>query len=151
GKLILTTGLVVALGYAAETFTAWYSGEARELHMLGRRLVGDAAPAFWTTIFCNVVVIQALWARRVRTSPLALFAVAQAINVGMWLERYLIVVTSLERDTVPGMWRDFVPTLWDWALFVGTLGTFATLMLLFFRLLPAIPIWELREQAHQQR
>jgi Ni/Fe-hydrogenase subunit HybB-like protein len=93
----------------------------------------------------NVLIPQALWSRRVRTSPLLLFLVAFSVNVGMWVERFVIVVTSLNRDFTPSMWRMYYPTIWDWATLLGSVGLFLTLLFLFIRFLPMISISEVRE------
>jgi Ni/Fe-hydrogenase subunit HybB-like protein len=96
-------------------------------------------------MLCNVLIPQVLWSRRVRTAPVLLFIVALFVNVGMWLERFVIVVTSLHRDFVPSIWRMYYPTVWDWATFIGTIGLFLTLLFLFIRFLPMISISEVRE------
>lgn len=146
-KVMLVSGLIVAYGYVFETLGDWLSGEAPELTRLHNRIVGSAAPTFWSMIICNVVFGQLLWIRRVRTSQALLFTVALAVNAGMWLERYDIVVTSLEKDYLPSSWGTYRPTLWDWTLFIGTIGCFASLILLFIRLLPVSPVHELKELA----
>jgi molybdopterin-containing oxidoreductase family membrane subunit len=148
-KVMLTTGLMVGYGYLMEVFTEWLSTEPSEQYRLHARLAGHGAAAFWGTVVCNVVVAQLLWFRRVRTAPMLLFVVSLVINVGMWLERFDIVVTSLERDYMPSAWRAYVPTLIDWAVLIGTLGLFCLLFLLFVRLLPISPVYELKELAHE--
>jgi molybdopterin-containing oxidoreductase family membrane subunit len=95
-------------------------------------------------IFCNILSPQTLWIRKVRTTPVLLFLVAMIVNVGMWLERFVIVVTSLHRDFLPSSWGMFYPTRWDWMTFIGTLGLFVTLFFLFIRVLPMISIFEMR-------
>ncbi|MFW6058876.1 MAG: quinol:electron acceptor oxidoreductase subunit ActD [Phycisphaeraceae bacterium] len=150
GKIMLVSGLIVAYGYVMEGFTAWFSGEQYERFMLQFRVAGEWAPIVWVTILCNVVAAQALWFNRVRRSGLALFIVAQFVNVGMWTERYMIVVMSLMRDYVPSRWGTYLPTVWDWMLFLGSLGFFLLLLLLFIRLVPIIPVYELRELIHRQ-
>jgi molybdopterin-containing oxidoreductase family membrane subunit len=107
-------------------------------------MTGPYAPAYWLLILCNVVTPQVLWLKRVRTSAPLLFAVSIVINVGMWLERFVIVVTSLHRDYLPSSWGMFYPTIWDWATMIGSLGLFATLFFLFIRFLPMISIFEMR-------
>ena len=145
GKLTLASGFLVAYGYAAESFTAWFSGDRYGVAHVEHRL---HSPVFMALVLCNVLLVLPLWAPSVRRNPLALFAVAQAINVGMWLERYEIVVEGLERDFVPSIWRDYTPTIWDWGLLLGTLGLFAFLLLVFFRCVPALGIHELKDLAH---
>jgi molybdopterin-containing oxidoreductase family membrane subunit len=143
-RVMLATGLVVAYGYTMETFTAWYSANTYERFMVWNRFVGPYAPMYWSLIFCNVIVLQLLWFQKVRLSPIALFLVAMSVNVGMWLERYIIIVTSLHRDFLPSSWGIYSGTAWDWALYTGTIGLFLTLFFLFLRFLPMISIYEMR-------
>jgi molybdopterin-containing oxidoreductase family membrane subunit len=143
-KVMLVTGLLVAYGYAIEAFIAWYGGNQYEGFMIRNRMVGPYAPFYWLLIFCNVVVPQALWFRRVRTNVLVLFLLSLVVNVGMWLERFIIIVTSLHRDFLPSSWGMFRPTFWDWSTFIGTIGLFVTLLFLFVRFLPMISIFEMR-------
>jgi molybdopterin-containing oxidoreductase family membrane subunit len=144
-KIMLASGLVVAYGYLVETFTAWYSGHEAEQFMLTNRATGPYAPWFWMLIACNVVIPQLLWFRGVRRNVYALFVLSLVINVGMWLERFVIVVVSLHRDYLPSSWDYYVPTFWDWTTYLGTIGLFASLLFLFIRLLPMISIFEMRE------
>ena len=143
-KVMLATGLIVVYGYAMEAFIAWYGGSQYEGFMMLNRVVGPYAPYYWALLLCNLVVPQALWSKKVRASPLALFVVAMFVNVGMWLERYVIIVTSLHRDYLPSSWDQYSGTVWDVALFLGTLGLFGTAMFLFIRVLPMISIFEVR-------
>ncbi|MGH9335930.1 MAG: NrfD/PsrC family molybdoenzyme membrane anchor subunit, partial [Vicinamibacteria bacterium] len=144
-KVLLATGLIVAYGYMMETFIAWYSGNIYESYAMNNRMEGPYAPLYWMLIFCNVIVIQALWLRRVRRSPFVLFVIALVVNVGMWLERFVIIVASLHRDYMPSAWGMYKPTLWDWSTYIGTIGLFLTLLYLFIRFLPMISIFEMRE------
>ncbi|MBO0725948.1 MAG: hypothetical protein J2P52_10140, partial [Blastocatellia bacterium] len=112
--------------------------------MTRNRIFGPYWMVFWSVMLLNVAVTQLLWSRRVRRSPAALFLVSLAINAGMWLERYMIVVTSLTRDFMPSAWGQYAATVWDYAVFVGTIGFFVTMMFLFVRFLPAISISEMR-------
>ncbi|MGB9332913.1 MAG: NrfD/PsrC family molybdoenzyme membrane anchor subunit [Steroidobacteraceae bacterium] len=144
-KLMLACGLIVAYSYAAETFTAFYSGDRFEIFSVLNRLRGPYAWIYWTVMFCNVAAPQALWWRWTRERPAALLVVSVVINVGMWLERFMIIVTSLHRDFLPSSWGYFVPTFWDWATLAGSLGTFALMFLLFVRFLPAISMSEMRK------
>ncbi len=144
GKIMLATGMIVGYGYLMEVFMAWYSGNLFEQATSNNRLTGVFAPVYWSVILCNVVAPQALWLHRIRSTPWALFIVAMVVNVGMWLERYLIVVTSLSRDFMPSSWGHYQPTIWDWATFIGTIGMFLFLLLLFIRFLPMISISEMR-------
>jgi molybdopterin-containing oxidoreductase family membrane subunit len=149
-KVLLTTGLIVAYGYLMEIFFAWYSANPFESYMISNRMTGPYAPMYWVLIFCNIVVPQLLWFPRVRTSVLVLFVIALIVNVGMWLERYIIVVTSLHRDFLPSAWDVYAGTIWDWATFLGTIGLFLALLFLFIRVLPMISIYEMRELVHQE-
>jgi Ni/Fe-hydrogenase subunit HybB-like protein len=143
-KIMLATGLIVAYGYVMELFMAWRSGNKFEWFMTTNRMFGPYWPMYWTLIFGNVVIPQVIWMKRVRRSPLALFLVALIVNTGMWVERYVIIITSLHRDYLPSSWGMYRGTRWDYAVFVGTLGLFVTLVLLFIRLLPSISIFEMR-------
>lgn len=150
-KVTLATGWVVAYGYFSELFTAWYSNEQYERYVMLNRMTGPYAPQFWLMLACNVGVAQLLWSRRLRQSPVPLFIIAVLINVGMWLERYVIVITSLHRDFLPSSWGLFAATFWDWSTFLGTIGLFCALMFLFLRLVPAISMAEMRHLVHESR
>jgi molybdopterin-containing oxidoreductase family membrane subunit len=145
GLVLLATGWMVAYGYIMEAFTAWYSGDVFERYMMHNRAFGPYGWIFWGLMALNVFIPQALWSRRVRKSPLLLFLVAASVNVGMWVERFVIVVTSLHRDFIPSSWGMFIPTRWDWAVLLGTVGLFFALMFLFIRFIPMMSISELRE------
>lgn len=144
-KVMLATGLIVAYGYMIETFVGWYSGNEYERFMLINRAFGPYAVAYWSMITANVVVTQALWFRWVRTTIPLLWVISIIVNIGMWLERYVIVITSLHRDYIPAAWGMYEATGWDWATYVGTIGLFLALLFLFIRLLPVISIFEMRE------
>jgi len=144
GRVTLATGLIVAYGYMMEAFMAWYSGNTYEAYMMYNRFVGPYAPMYWALIVCNVLAPQALWFSKVRGSVPGLFIVAMFVNVGMWLERYVIIVVSLSRDFLPSSWGMYSGTIWDWSTFIGTIGLFLTLMFLFIRFLPMISIFEMR-------
>jgi len=137
-KVMLVTGLIVAYGYLTEAFIAWYSADKYEGFVPLNRLTGPYAMSYWALLFCNVVVPQLLWLTRVRTSVPALFVIALIVNVGMWLERFIIIVTSLHRDFLPSSWGMYSATFWDWSTFVGTIGLFLALLFLFVRFLPMI-------------
>ncbi|MBA2501742.1 MAG: polysulfide reductase NrfD [Pyrinomonadaceae bacterium] len=143
-KVMLATGLIVFYGYVMEAFFGWYSANTYERYMIYNRMTGPYAFVYWLLIMCNGVVPQLLWSYRVRENLLALFGIAMVVNVGMWLERFVIVVTSLHRDYLPSSWGNYMPTIWDWATFVGTIGLFITLIFVFLRLLPMISIFEVR-------
>jgi Ni/Fe-hydrogenase subunit HybB-like protein len=143
-KVMLATGMIVAYGYLIEAFMAWYSGSPYESYMMQNRLTGPYRVQYWALLLCNVLVPQVLWFRKARKSIWILFAVAMAVNIGMWLERFIIIVTSLHRDFLPSSWGMYHGTQWDWAMFLGTIGFFLLLMLLFIRFLPVISIFEMR-------
>ncbi|HXE79415.1 MAG TPA: NrfD/PsrC family molybdoenzyme membrane anchor subunit [Vicinamibacterales bacterium] len=150
-KIMLATGLIVFYGYACEAFIAWYSGSAWEGFLIANRTTGPYWYMYWALIFCNGLVPQLLWFKRVRMNIPLLFVIALIVNVGMWLERYVIVVTSLARDFVPSAWGMYAGTMWDWMTYVGTLGLFVWLMFLFLRLLPMISMFEMRTIIPQAR
>jgi molybdopterin-containing oxidoreductase family membrane subunit len=150
-KVMLATGLIVAYGYAIEAFMAWYSGSPYEQFMILNRLTGPYRHAYWALLMCNIVLPQALWFKNVRTNVIVLFFIALIVNVGMWLERFVIVVTSLHRDFLPSSWGMYYPTVWDWATYIGTIGLFLTLLFLFIRVLPMISIFEIRTLLPQAR
>jgi Ni/Fe-hydrogenase subunit HybB-like protein len=143
-KVMLVTGLIVAYGYATEMFVAWYSADKFEMFVPLNRMTGPYAVAYWSLIFSNVMSPQLLWFKRVRRNVPLLFVIAIVVNIGMWLERFVIVVTSLHRDFLPSSWGMYQPTFWDWSTFIGTLGLFLTLLFLFVRFLPMISIAEMR-------
>ncbi|MFN7916230.1 MAG: NrfD/PsrC family molybdoenzyme membrane anchor subunit [Vicinamibacterales bacterium] len=143
-KVMLLTGLIVAYGYGIEAFMAWYSANYYEGFMMLNRIGGPYWPQYWALIFCNVIFPQLLWFKKIRMNVPMLFVIAAVVNVGMWLERFVIIVLSLHRDFLPSSWGMFRPTFWDWSTYVGTIGLFLTLFFLFIRLLPAISIFEMR-------
>jgi Ni/Fe-hydrogenase subunit HybB-like protein len=150
-KLILAMELVVAYSYVMELFTAWYSADRYEIYTALDRMGGPYAPVYWALILCVVVVPQALWSRRVRYSPWTLFGISLVINVGMWLERFMLIVTSTHRDFLPSAWGMFYPTFWDWATLLGSIGFFAWMILLFIRFVPLISMAEMRELLTHER
>ncbi len=150
-KLLLATGLMVAYGYMMETFMGWYSGNRFEIYELLTRATGPYAFFYWTLIFCNVLVPQIFWFRRARRNIPTLFIGSILVNIGMWVERFVIIVVSLNRDFMPSSWRMYSPTIWDFATLFGSVGLFLTLMFLFIRVLPAISIFELREMLHEEK
>ncbi len=145
GVVMLATGWMVTYGYIMETFMGAYSGDVFDEAMIINRAVGPYGWVFWSLMALNVVIPQALWSRRVRTRPVPLFLVALSVNLGMWVERFVIVISSLNRDFVPSSWHRFYPTFWDWAVLFGSVGLFLTLLVLFIRFLPMISISEVRE------
>jgi molybdopterin-containing oxidoreductase family membrane subunit len=148
-KVMLVTCWIVAYGYASEIFMAFYSGDTFERALVINRWTGPYAPVYWSMMVCNVVLPQLLWLRRCRRDTRVLFALSLVVNLGMWMERVLIVVSSLSRDYMPSAWRIYTPTLWDWAFLLGSLCTFLWLFLAFIRVLPAISISEMRELVNE--
>jgi len=148
-KVMLGTGLIVAYGYAMEAFMSWYSGDQYERYAFVNRMwAGGYWWTYWLLILCNILIPQLLWSKKVRLNVGAVFVISLFVNVGMWLERFVIVVTSLTRDFVPSSWGMYYPTIWDWSTYFGTIGVFLCLMFLFIRVLPAISIFEMREVVH---
>jgi molybdopterin-containing oxidoreductase family membrane subunit len=143
-KIVLVTGLIVAYGYMMEAFMGWYSANPYESYMILNRMTGPYAPFYWALIACNALAPQVFWLKRMRTNIVALFTVAVVVSIGMWLERFIIIVTSLHRDFLPSSWRMYYPTVYDVATFVGTIGLFVSLIFLFVRFLPMISIFEMR-------
>ncbi|HYP27955.1 MAG TPA: NrfD/PsrC family molybdoenzyme membrane anchor subunit [Blastocatellia bacterium] len=143
-KIMLATGLIVAYGYMMEAFMAWYSANTYEEYMIKNRMTGPYWYMYWALILCNVITPQFLWSRRVRHSVPVLFVISIIVNVGMWLERYVIIVTSLHRDFLPSSWGMYSGTFWDWSMYIGTIGLFLALLFLFIRFLPMISIFEMR-------
>ncbi|MCC6554888.1 MAG: polysulfide reductase NrfD [Polyangiaceae bacterium] len=144
GKVIIVTGGIVSLSYATEFFIAWYSGNPYERFVFLNRALGPYRWAFWTMFTCNVVSPHLLWSKRIRTSPGALFALSIVINIGMWFERFVIIVTSLHRDFLPSSWSMYKPTIIEIGTLTGTFGLFFSLFLVFVRLLPVISIGEVK-------
>jgi molybdopterin-containing oxidoreductase family membrane subunit len=144
-KVTLVTGLVVVYGYGMEAFYGWYSANQYEKFMVWNRAWhGPYAWTYWLLIFCNGLVPQTLWIKRLRTNTTWLFIMALIVSVGMWLERFVIIVTSLHRDFLPSSWDMYYPTVWDFSTFFGTVGMFILLFFLFVRVLPMISIFEMR-------
>ena len=144
GKILLATGMIVAYGYMMEQFTAWYSGNEYERFLMSNRLHGPYGPYYWALILCNVLTPQFLWSSRVRASVVLMFIISIIVNIGMWLERYIIVVTSLHRDFLPSSWDTYSGTIWDWSTYIGSIGLFVALLFLFLRFLPMISIFEMQ-------
>jgi molybdopterin-containing oxidoreductase family membrane subunit len=143
-KVMLATGLIVAYGYMMETFGAFYSGNQYDKFVVLNRWFGPYAFFYWMLILCNIAIPQMMWFKKVRTNVAVLFVISLVVNIGMWLERFIIVVTSLHRDFLPSSWGIYTPTRWDWATYTGTIGLFLTLLFLFIRYLPVISISEMR-------
>ncbi len=149
-KMLLATGLIVAYGYMMETFMAFYSGNPFDRYMIMNRMFGPYAPVYWLLITCNIAIpLTLLWSPKIRRNVAALFVISLVVQLGMWLERFIIVVTSLHRDFLPSSWGMFYPTPTDFAILFGTIGLFFTLFYLFIRYLPMISIFEMRELVHK--
>jgi Ni/Fe-hydrogenase subunit HybB-like protein len=149
-KLMLVTGMIVAYGYTIEWVLGWYSGSHSEWFMVVNRAFGPYAYYYWALIFCNILTPQLMWFKAVRQSPLVMWVISIIVNIGMWLERFVIVVISLHRDFMPSSWGMYSPTFWDIATFVGTIGLFLSCIFLFVRVLPMISIFEMRELVHME-
>ncbi|PKL80263.1 MAG: hydrogenase [Ignavibacteriae bacterium HGW-Ignavibacteriae-4] len=143
-KIILLTGTMVGYAYSMEFFIAWYSGSQPEYFTFVNRAFGPYSWAYWTMFSCNVFIPQLFWIRKIRTSIVPMFIIAIFVNVGMWFERFVIVVTSLSRDFLPSSWAYYRPTITDFAILIGSFGLFFTLTLLFTRFLPSIAIAEIK-------
>jgi Ni/Fe-hydrogenase subunit HybB-like protein len=144
-KLMLATGVIVAYSYVIEAFMAWYSGNPFERYVAINRAIGPYGWLYWALIATNLIIPQALWSARVRNNNVAIFMIALSVNIGMWLERFIIVITSLHRDFIPANWGMYYPTIWDWATYAGTIGLFIMLFFLFVRMLPMISIFEMKQ------
>ena len=143
-KVMLTTGLIVAYGYAMELFMAWFSASHWEYFAFWNRLFGPMGWSYAVLIACNIAIPQLMWLRAVRVSPSMMFVMSFIVNIGMWFERFVIVVTSLYRDYLPSSWGTYKATRWDYGTFIGTLGLFTFLFFLFVRFIPMIPMSEVR-------
>jgi len=150
GIVMLATGMVVAYGYLMETFFAWYSGDIFEKYMMLNRMFGPYGWMYWLLILFNILIPQALWIAKVRTHPVVLFLISISVNIGMWLERYVIVVVSLSRDFMPSAWGMYSGTIVDYAVLAGSIGLFVCLLFLFIRFLPMISIFEMRGLVHEE-
>ncbi len=143
-KVMLATGLIVFYGYLTEAFFGWYSGNQYESFMISNRMFGPYWHYYWALIVCNGLTPQLLWIKKVRSNLLFLWLISVVVSIGMWLERFVIVVTSLHRDFLPSSWGMYQPSFWDWSMYAGTIGFFFALLFLFIRFLPMISIFEMR-------
>src|SRR6202012_2496974 len=144
-KVMLVTGLIVAYGYGMEVFMSWYSASHWEYFMMWNRMFGPMGWSYGVLIFCNILFpLTTLWSRKLRTNICFMFLISIIVNTGMWFERFVIVVPSLYRDYLPSSWGTYRATKWDYMTYVGTLGLFTFLFLLFVRFLPMIPMNEVR-------
>ena len=143
-KIIMATGSIVGIAYLTELFIAWYSGSEYEMYAFANRVAGPYWWAYWTMMTCNVISPQLFWFKKIRTSIPISWVLSIVVNIGMWFERFVIIVTSLHRDYLPSSWAMFYPTWVDVGVFVGSVGVFFTLFLLFIRFLPSIAIAEVK-------
>jgi molybdopterin-containing oxidoreductase family membrane subunit len=143
-KIMLVTGSIVGYAYATEFFTSWYSGNPYEFFTFLNRAQGPYAWAYWTMVSCNVISPQIFWSKKARTSIPILFVVSIVINIGMWFERFVIIVTSLHRDFLPSAWDYFIPTIWDVSCLLGSFGLFFTMFCLFVRFVPMVATSEVK-------
>jgi Ni/Fe-hydrogenase subunit HybB-like protein len=143
-KVMLATGLMVGYGYTMEAFFAWYSGSFYERGMMYERMTGPYAWSYWLLVGINIGLVQSLWFRRVRMNLPLLFVISLIINLGMWLERFVIIVSTLATDFLPSSWGMYYPTRWDFMTYIGTFGLFLTMFFLFIRFVPMISIFEMR-------
>ncbi len=151
-QVMLATGLIVVYGYAMEAFAALvYSGNDYEKFMMTNRMFGPYWWGYWALILCNGVIPQLLWLKSVRRNTVVLWLITVVINIGMWLERFEIIATSLHRDFLPSAWGMYTPTLYDWSMFIGTMGFFGFNMCIFLRFIPMIAAFELRELLHTKK
>jgi molybdopterin-containing oxidoreductase family membrane subunit len=143
-KIIMATGMMVGYAYACEFFIAWYSGTPFETFTFVNRAFGPYWWAYWIMVSCNVLIPQIFWSRRARRHIGVMFVISLFVNIGMWFERYVIVVTSLHRDFLPSSWKYYIPTWYDWGWTFGSMGVFFSLFLLFVRFLPTIAMSEVK-------
>ena len=143
-KILLATGMMVGLAYGTELFIAWYSGNLYEKFAFANRALGPFWWSYFAMVSCNVLIPQFFWSKKIRTSPVIIFVLCIFVNIGMWFERFVIIATSLARSFLPANWSYYTPTRWDVGLFIGTLGLFFTMFLLFFRYVPVIAIAEVK-------
>ena len=149
-RIMLLTGLIVLFGYMTELFYGWYAG-GREWEMMRNRAFGPYGWTYWLLILCNGIIPQTMWKPSWRRNELALLLVALDVSIGMWLERFVIIVGSLQHSEQPTMRQIYIPTVWDWGFFVGTMGFFVFMMFLFIRFVPMINIFEMKELLHRQK
>jgi Ni/Fe-hydrogenase subunit HybB-like protein len=150
-KIMLTTGLIVFYGYIVEAFYGHYAGNIYEESMIQNRMFGPYWPFYWLLILCNGLIPQLMWVPKFRKNIPIVFGVSLVVSVGMWLERFIIIPVSLHRDFLPSSWGFYVPTIWDFGMFLGTIGFFLFMMFLFIRFVPIISIFEMRELLHRYK
>lgn len=150
-KIMLATGMIVFYGYLCEVFFSFYSGNQYEAFMMKNRMFGPYAWAYWLLILCNGIIPLTLWSQKARQNLPWIWIVTVFVSIGMWFERFVIIPMSLHRDFLPSSWGMYVPTIWDFGMFLGTIGLFFFLMFLFIRFLPMISIFEMRELLHRSK
>jgi molybdopterin-containing oxidoreductase family membrane subunit len=143
-KVTMLTGMIVSYSYATEFFSAWYSGNLYERYHYINRATGPYAWCFYLMVLGNVITPQTLWFKKVRSSVSALFVISILVNIGMWFERFVIIMVSLHRSYIPSGWGMFTPTIWDVSILIGSFGLFFTCFLVFIRILPMIAMWEIK-------
>ena len=148
--MMLATGTIVGYGYISEMIVGFYSGDIYEIHMIISRFTNNQAPWYWMMLILNIIVPQLFWFPSIRKNMVWLFVLSLLVNVGMWLERFIIVVTSLSQDFLPSSWNVYTPTFWDWATLAGTIGLFFTCMFMFVRLLPLLSMNEVKEEQYRK-
>jgi len=141
-QIMIVTGSMVAYAYLMEFFIAWYSGNEFERFAFINRALGPYAWAYWVMVCCNVLAPQLFWIKKIRRSIPAMFVIGVLVNVGMWFERFVIIITSLHRDFLPSSWGMYYPTIYDIGILIGSFGLFFTLILIFVRVLPVVSIFE---------
>jgi len=148
-RILIFISLIMGTAYVTELFISWYSGNQYDMFTMFRnRVTGDYTMQFWGMIVCNALIPQLFWFRKIRRNWIGLLSISLIINIGMWLERYNIVITSLSKDYLPSNWVSYSPTIIDIGVFVGTIGLFGTGVLLFMRYIPMMAISELKSVAH---
>jgi molybdopterin-containing oxidoreductase family membrane subunit len=143
-KVTLLTGSIVTIAYLTEAFIGFYSGNPNEMFVIINRAMGPYSWAYWTMVTCNAIVPQFFWSKRIRTSIPAIFVLSILVNVGMWFERFVIIVTSLHRDYLPSSWAMYMPTVTEVVIMLGSFGMFFTFFLLFLRIFPVISMNEVK-------
>ncbi|MBW6460622.1 MAG: polysulfide reductase NrfD [Bacteroidales bacterium] len=142
-RIMVFISMFMGLAYATELFIAWYSaGEYEIFTFMKNRVTGTYTIAFWIMITCNAIIPQLFWSKRIRNNLMIMFAITIIINIGMWFERYVIIVTSISKDFLPSSWASYSPTVVEWANYIGTMGIFILGILLFFRYVPIIAMSE---------
>lgn len=151
GIFLLATGLMTGYGYLSDVFDALYGGDPQDIGTLHDRLSGIYAWSYWGAVILNFLPLQLLWFRRLRRQPVPLLLIGLSVTIGMWLERYMLLVTTLYQDYLVSSWGRYHPSFWEWSLFVGMLGVFLVPFLLFVRFLPVISAFEIKEARFEEK